>query len=94
MMDETYVVNQVKEDVCFVSNDFKNDMEISHSKGEKNRIARDYILPDYTTIRRGYALLPNQPNQADNVIISSCLAAFFFDYSRFFHTLCVYFSKN
>lgn len=26
VMDETYVINQVKEDLCFVSTDFKNDM--------------------------------------------------------------------
>ncbi len=29
MMDETYVINQVKEDVCYVSQDFFKDMEIA-----------------------------------------------------------------
>ena len=29
VMDETYVMNQVKEDVCFVSLDFFKDMEIA-----------------------------------------------------------------
>ncbi len=28
-MDETYVINQVKEDVCYVSQDFFKDMEIA-----------------------------------------------------------------
>ncbi len=69
-MDETYVINQVKEDVCFVSNNFKKDMEVSHEKGEKNHIARDYVLPDYTTIRRGYVLKPDQNTHTDYVIIS------------------------
>jgi actin-related protein 6 len=27
VMDETYVMNQVKEDVCFVSTNFENDMK-------------------------------------------------------------------
>lgn len=26
-MDETYVINQMKEDVCYVSTDFMKDME-------------------------------------------------------------------
>ena len=29
VMDETYVINQVKEDVCYVSNQFYKDMEIA-----------------------------------------------------------------
>jgi len=28
-MDETHVINQVKEDVCYVSQDFYKDMEIA-----------------------------------------------------------------
>lgn len=28
-MDETHVINQVKEDVCYVSQDFFKDMEIA-----------------------------------------------------------------
>jgi actin-related protein 6 len=27
VMDETYVMNQLKEDVCFVSTNFENDMK-------------------------------------------------------------------
>ena len=29
VMDETYVINQVKEDVCYVSSQFTKDMEIA-----------------------------------------------------------------
>ncbi len=29
MMDETYVINQVKEDLSYVSQDFYKDMEIA-----------------------------------------------------------------
>jgi actin-related protein 6 len=29
VMDETYVINQLKEDVCYVSQNFMKDMEIA-----------------------------------------------------------------
>ena len=31
VMDETYVVNQMKEDVCYVSSNFMEDMKIARS---------------------------------------------------------------
>ncbi|KAK3098322.1 hypothetical protein FSP39_018389 [Pinctada imbricata] len=54
VMDETYVINQLKEDVCYVSTQFSKDMEIAKKRGKENIIARDYVLPDYTHIKRGY----------------------------------------
>lgn len=52
-MEETYVMNQCKEDLCFVSTDFNQDLKIAKTKWPKNTIVRDYILPDYTTVNRG-----------------------------------------
>jgi actin-related protein 6 len=54
VMDESYVINQVKEDSCFVSQDFYGDMRIAHRKTSENSIVREYVLPDCTTIKRGY----------------------------------------
>ncbi|XP_013779892.1 actin-related protein 6-like [Limulus polyphemus] len=54
VMDETYVMNQVKEDVCYVSTQFDHDMSVARKKGKDNTIIRDYVLPDYTVIKRGY----------------------------------------
>ncbi|XP_076057802.1 actin-related protein 6 isoform X2 [Oratosquilla oratoria] len=54
VMDETYVINQVKEDACFVSQGFFADMKIVRNRGKDNTILRDYVLPDFTTIKRGY----------------------------------------
>lgn len=54
VMDETYVMNQVKEDSCFVSTRFWEHMAIAKNQGPENTIARDYVLPDYTVIKRGY----------------------------------------
>ena len=60
--DETYLVNQMKEDACYVSTAFKNDLE-SVGKGpltagrkppvRKEDIVVDFVLPDYTTRMRG-----------------------------------------
>lgn len=54
VMDESYVINQVKEDSCFVSLDFYSDMRIAQKKISENPIVREYVLPDCTTIQRGY----------------------------------------
>ncbi|XP_078090836.1 actin-related protein 6 isoform X1 [Mustelus asterias] len=54
VMDETHVINQVKEDVCYVSQDFYKDMEIAQLKGNANTVMRDYVLPDFSTIKKGF----------------------------------------
>lgn len=68
-MDETHIINDVKESCCYVSPNFNKDMEtcryVFTSKGERwtkvclrtdpknNPIVREYILPDYSVHRRG-----------------------------------------
>lgn len=54
VMEETYVINQVKEDTCFVSENFKADLKIASQPFPTNHIVRNYILPDFNTIRRGW----------------------------------------
>ena len=74
VMDETYVMNQVKEDVCYVSQNFYLDMEIAKRKGAANLIVREYVLPNFSTQRRGFvreqvtkssSLLQQQQQQTD-----------------------------
>ncbi|XP_040895245.1 actin-related protein 6 isoform X1 [Toxotes jaculatrix] len=54
VMDESHVINQVKEDVCYVSQQFYKDMEIAQMKGEENSVMRDYVLPDFSSIKKGF----------------------------------------
>lgn len=54
VMDETYVINQAKEDTCYVSLNFKDDMKIASQHGPQNTIVKNYVLPDFNNIRRGY----------------------------------------
>jgi len=56
VMDETYVVNQMKEDCCYVSTQFWKDIETA--KMRNNPLSRIYVLPDYTVLKRGYVRDP------------------------------------
>lgn len=63
MMDETHLVNEIKEACCYVSSDFKNDLEKTWKGGladRRNRdlvadgIVKDYVLPDYNKHTKGF----------------------------------------
>lgn len=54
VMDESYVVNQIKEDVCFVSENFANEMLCHTDKAKRDEIIMEYVLPDFTSVKRGY----------------------------------------
>ena len=61
-------MNQCKEDCCFVSADFYQDMKVASSKNEVNSVTREYILPDYLEVRRGYVRRNNEPIHGKQVI--------------------------
>ncbi|XP_033113780.1 actin-related protein 6-like [Anneissia japonica] len=69
VMDETYVMNQVKEDVSFVSLQFNQDMQIAKLKGLENTIVRDYVLPDFSQIKRGYVKDPSTKTKSHEQIV-------------------------
>ncbi|KAI1172229.1 actin-domain-containing protein [Nemania sp. FL0916] len=62
MRNETYIVNEMKEAACYVTSDFRGDLERSWkgTRGERREtyltgggIAKDYVLPDFHTRTRG-----------------------------------------
>lgn len=63
---EDWMTNQIKEDVCFVSQDFEHDLERVWKGGSKDprevdhSIVVDYVLPDYEDIKHGFAR-PHEP---------------------------------
>ncbi|KAL1131184.1 hypothetical protein AAG570_012420 [Ranatra chinensis] len=61
VMEETYVMNQIKEDACFVAYDLMANMAKAKKKYPENDIVMDYVLPDFTNIRRGYIRTLDQP---------------------------------
>jgi len=68
-MDETYVVNELKESVCFVSEEFSRHLESTWKGGKRDRrevdtsIVIDYVLPDYETVHHG-VIRPHNPSTA------------------------------
>ena len=64
VMDETHVMNQCKEDVCYVSTDFQQDVKEARKKVKENSIVKDYVLPDYTHIKRGHVRSPEESSRA------------------------------
>ena len=65
VLDETYVMNQVKEEACFVSQDLYSDMSIARQKGPTNTLLREYVLPDYTNVKNGYMREPGAKSSND-----------------------------
>ncbi|KAK3672985.1 Actin-related protein 6 [Recurvomyces mirabilis] len=63
---EDHIVGEIKEDVCFVSQDFNRDLEKVWKGGRYDpreidaSVVVDYVLPDYETIKRGFAR-PHDP---------------------------------
>jgi len=71
LMDDPYLVSQIKEDACFVTQDLKHDAEITWkgNRSAKNTpttataqidIVQEYVLPDYLNTFRGH-LRPLDP---------------------------------
>lgn len=60
MMEETVLMNDVKESLCFCSLDFKRDMQQTsrpfHSIQTKRQcsIRKDWVLPDFQTTMKGH----------------------------------------
>ncbi|KAN0111133.1 Actin/actin-like protein [Hyaloscypha variabilis] len=72
MRNDTYLVNEIKEGTCYISQDFKADMEKTWKgpKGDRrpvyetgDGIAKDYVLPDYHGRTKGY-VRDHDPNAA------------------------------
>lgn len=65
MMDQTYVMNQVKETCCFVSNNFDTDLETCKVSSRRNPIVQEYVLPDFSTKKSGYVRKRTKQQQDD-----------------------------
>ena len=61
MQKEDWIVQEIKEDVCFVSSSFSSDLERCWKGGLKDpreidtSIVVDYVLPDYEAVKRGFS---------------------------------------
>eukprot|EP00160_Parvularia_atlantis_P005152 Unigene14397_Nuclearia_a/m.43436 Unigene14397_Nuclearia_a/g.43436 ORF Unigene14397_Nuclearia_a/g.43436 Unigene14397_Nuclearia_a/m.43436 type:complete len:198 (-) Unigene14397_Nuclearia_a:43-636(-) len=69
MMDETFLVNRVKEACCFVSRDVAVDLRLARRPGAANPIAQEYVLPDQATSKYGYVKTAAAAVQATDQIL-------------------------
>ncbi|WKX94217.1 hypothetical protein Q1695_011463 [Nippostrongylus brasiliensis] len=66
VLEETYIMNQCKEDACFVSLDFNRDMKTAKYRDARNTIRREYVLPDFCRVFRGYLREPSKSAQGED----------------------------
>jgi len=64
VMEESHLMNDVKERLCYVSLDFAGELALTRFKGKKNPLRRDFIMPDYVNHFRGRIRDPNEPAPA------------------------------
>ncbi|KAF2097699.1 actin-like protein [Rhizodiscina lignyota] len=66
VQDDTIPVTEIKESACYVSDDFKRDLDRTWKLGARQRreidysIVIDWVLPDYENTMHGYSL-PHDP---------------------------------
>ncbi|KAA1474732.1 Actin/actin-like protein [Dentipellis sp. KUC8613] len=70
MMDETHIMNDVKETCCYVSTSFAADLEACRANPRSNPIIQEYILPDFSTNKRGRVRQPGDPplSEGDQIL--------------------------
>ncbi|CAM6110684.1 unnamed protein product [Calypogeia fissa] len=59
MMDETYIMEDVKEKLCFVSLDIPADLVVARKRGKSNYFLSEYVLPDGIKHKRGFVKDPD-----------------------------------
>ena len=61
-MDETFIIDDVKENLCFVSVDVPRHLNIAKMSGKENVLRCTYVLPDGVTYTKGFVKYPEQAN--------------------------------
>jgi hypothetical protein len=70
MMDESFLIELIKDAVCFVSPDAKGDLRVAHSRASPHRL--EYVLPDGLHNTRGYVREPSQAVAVKGQRVCSC----------------------
>ncbi|KDP30265.1 hypothetical protein JCGZ_17047 [Jatropha curcas] len=60
VMDESFLMDDVKEKLCFVSLDIARDLQISRKRGKDNLFRSTYVLPDGINHTRGFVKDPDE----------------------------------
>jgi actin-related protein 6 len=66
MMEESHLINKVKESCCFISQNFSSDLDrIKAKKGGEIR----FVLPDYSHSKEGYVLREGETAGDDQQVL-------------------------
>ncbi|KAF5725837.1 actin-related protein 6-like isoform X1 [Tripterygium wilfordii] len=60
VMDETFIMDDVKEKLCFVSLDVARDLQIARKRGRDNLLRCTYVLPDGVNHTKGFIKDPEE----------------------------------
>ncbi|XP_057430288.1 actin-related protein 6 [Lotus japonicus] len=60
VMDETFIIDEVKEKLCFVSLDLPLHLNVARKSGKENLLRCTYVLPDGVTYMKGFVKYPDQ----------------------------------
>ncbi|OIV97207.1 hypothetical protein TanjilG_15272 [Lupinus angustifolius] len=63
VMEETFIMDDVKEKLCFVSLDVPRDLTIARNRGKDNLFRSTYVLPDGVTHMKGFVKYPEQAHR-------------------------------
>ncbi|KAL0403808.1 UNVERIFIED_CONTAM: Actin-related protein 6 [Sesamum radiatum] len=63
VMDESFIMDDVKEKLCFVSLDVQRDLKIARKPGKDNMFRCTYVLPDGVTYMKGFVKDPNEASR-------------------------------
>ncbi|KAL1918512.1 uncharacterized protein VTP21DRAFT_3172 [Calcarisporiella thermophila] len=69
MMDETYLMNEVKETCCYVSQDLLGDLDICQKNPRHNPILQEYVLPDFSRNKKGFIKTKDSPPNEDEQVL-------------------------
>ncbi|KAF2318067.1 hypothetical protein GH714_041406 [Hevea brasiliensis] len=60
VMDESFLMDDVKEKLCFVSLDIARDLQVARKRGKDNVLRCVYVLPDGITHTKGFVKDPDE----------------------------------
>lgn len=70
---ETHLVNDMKEQLCYVAKDFQQELDICCLQ-KVNPIVKEYVLPDFKSVKKGYARDPLNFMSIEEQLIAHKLA--------------------
>ncbi|XP_062078103.1 actin-related protein 6 isoform X2 [Humulus lupulus] len=68
VMDETFLMDDVKEKLCFVSTDVSRDLQIAKKPGKENLFRCTYVLPDGIVHTKGFVKDPDEAQRYKSLI--------------------------